>query len=359
MLLLGDTLFEVRGDAVRALGAAALPLGFALVGDAVELIARQGPTGLEVQRFEGVARVVRRAVTSAHRSEGGRTVRPEYAWHDGAGWRVIFSEHPSTAVALPVPITLHEETESGGARVLGTVQGDEALVHHADGTGQVYLRGESLQGGAVLGVSLGVRRVFVRRGESFEPVEFGTQRSVEAIGAMLVEGGPAKLFFAEAIYERAFWLDGEALELVPVGSRLVALRARGRTGPPVVPSFWLGGGVRPAPDGHGGYVITGALGRSIVRVGPDLARSDPLSFGERFVRLFVEDRAKRNADYFHGLGILRSVTVPWLLAGPLLGLAGLGLAHRRPRAVIALGATWLAFALAGLWHFTYVLRFYW
>lgn len=354
-VLLGDGLYAVEGDVVRPLGKSLLALGLARVGDAFELVDRSERGEPRVRRF-APSGVVERRLPGFDAAEG-RTAQLEHAWHDGRGWRVVGTDRPARADALPFDVTIRERFESESPRALETLSlGAPVASLGPDGASQLALGW--LQDGGVLRGSIGLEAVFLRRGERFERVFAGERRWVETVGMVLDEGPHARLLVTEAIGERFLWLDGARFDRVEIDGRFAALRVGARTGPRVVASFWLDPGVRILPA-EGGHIVMGALGSAYVRVGRDLARTDPLSLGERAVRLFRNDRAKRNADFFLGFGALRAATIPLGLCGPLVGLVALVLARRRPRLAAGLAYGWLALAALGAWHFAYVLRFYW
>jgi hypothetical protein len=321
--------------------------------EVVDGAARPGP---ELRRYEA-GRLVGTQALPPIPTAAGRSARAWYAIRERDGWHLTFSEHATTSPTLPVEVTLFELSAPGEPRRLQSLSLGPPLASRFD-SGAVSIMAGAIQGGALLGGFTGQSEVHVWRRGAFERVALDDTRSLEAAGGIVREDGHlGRLFVGRG--ERSFWLDGERIERVTLRGRSSALRIGGRTGAPLTPSFWIEIAPRIFPREGGGYVIVGGLGQAIVRVGPDLARTDALSFGERLARLFVDDRAKHNADYFLSGGGLRSLTVPFAMLLPLLGLAGISMSGRRPGLVVGASLVALGLALAAIVPFVRVLRFYW
>jgi len=359
IFLVGNLLLDVRGDAVRTLGDTHSTLGLARAGNGVEVVDRFG-SDLRVTRYENGHVAARRPWPRAVPASAEHHAQAEAAYFDGASWHVLVADHPRVARMLPLSVGVRDQTERGATRLLGVVRLSAETATRGDDGSVSVVPGWLLAGTIVSGSS--IAKEYVRfDGSRFERIRFAGDPFVEVAATVLGVEPHARALITE-IAQRRFVVTGETTTRVErrlVRSRFDALRAAGRDGPPLVASFWMDPGFRLIPRERGGYLLLGALGGGYVTVGRDLARDDALSFAERLARLFVEDRAKHNSDFFHGASVLRVATVPWSLAGPLVGALVLGLRRRRARAASALGATWIAFALLGAWHFAYVLRYFW
>ncbi len=131
--------------------------------------------------------------------------------------------------------------------------------------------------------------------------------------------------------ERWFVLRGDRdvalVEVDPAQPAGAPLRA----GPPVVHRFWLEPGLKLLPASDGWWLM-GSLGAALVQLDGDLARRDSLGFGQRLLRALDDDKAKRNADFYHRYATLKRAGFVWvLLAFPLLVLPALGWSRRRGR----------------------------
>jgi len=359
VFVVGDRLFEIRENTIRALDFVGFAIGLARVGEGIELVGRGGSNGLEISRFENGRSVSRRPMPLGVVPSEGRAVEPIAAFFEDGLWRVLVQAHSSSNATVPLDVTIHEQDEAGVARVLGGVRLDESVVRSGQDGTVAYVPPWLVAGTLVRG-SVVVHSLHVYDGTRFEDVRFAGAPFVDVVATVLGDGPHARPMIAD-LGERYLWFGGGSprLERVRVRDRFDALRVGHRTGPRMVASFWMDGGFRVVPRRDGGYVLIGALGKSFVRVGPDLRRTDALSIPARLVRLFVEDRAKYNSDFFHGAGALRAVTVPFMLAGPFVALVVFGLRRRRPGLASAIGATFIGGALLCTWHFAYVLRYFW
>ncbi|MFN3201148.1 MAG: hypothetical protein ACE366_22300 [Bradymonadia bacterium] len=93
---------------------------------------------------------------------------------------------------------------------------------------------------------------------------------------------------------------------------------QGEAGPPIANSFWLHTGFKAMPSPQGGYWLMGGLGNAVVHVNDDFERTDELGFFGRMGRTMVEDRAKRNSDFYYGMGWLHRIGFWWVLLGGFL-----------------------------------------
>ncbi len=177
-----------------------------------------------------------------------------------------------------------------------------------------------------------------------------------SVPVVYMSDGPHARVALTDMRERDVWLDGVVLTRTTEDGRFVSLHTDGRRGPVVASEFWLTPGFRVVSEASGGATLLGSLGGSYIQIGADLARTDPLSFVQRLRRLFVVDRAKRNADIV-GVHLARFAIIPFMLLGPLVGALVLRL---RGRAVLRrwLAVGWLVLAIAGAYPFSYFLRFY-
>lgn len=355
VFLTGNQLIEAHQGRLRALGTVSLPIGMAAVGHGVE-VASGRHTDVRIVRFEGDRRVNERALMLPPVAPSDpfetRVIR---AYHDGVGWRVLVLRHPRRTPALPVEAVLYDQDERGAGREVARLQLGSDEVVRSD-TGEVSLASESLVAGHVVGLQRPYRFVRIYGPEGITAVRLPDAPFFNIAAVFLGEGPHARLSLRD-VRERRLWIDGRVYTFAPRGDRFLALGLGERTGPTLVSSFWMTPGLQLVPHADGSITALGALGGSYIQVGRDLARTDALSLGARFARLFVPDRARRNAGLDRPLGLARFAIIPFILLGPLVGTLVLRLRGRVAlRRGLALG--WLAVAGVGGYAFSYYLRFF-
>ena len=356
VFLAGNVLFEVLGTRLRVLGTVTLPIGLAKVGDGVEVVLGTGDSGLAVGRYEnGRLRETRTIARGVH-STDAVVAEPVRAYHDGTAWHVLVLEHARVAPRLPLPVVVHDQNERGETRLVGRVSLDDRVAQRDD-TGAVFPTSGWFLAGNVIDGSISAREQHLYRDAKIERVLFPGAPYLGVVSTFISDDAHARLVLSDT-GERMIWIDGETITRRTIDRRFNALTVGERRGPVTVASFWMEPGFRVVPHDDGRYTLIGALGGSYVALDHNLRRADGLTIFERLRRLFYEDRAKRNADALDGAGVLAFLTVPLMLLGPLVGGLVLGLRRRRRGLAMGIGTTWLVLAMAGAYHFAYVLRFY-
>ncbi|MBK8410886.1 MAG: hypothetical protein IPL19_23360 [Sandaracinaceae bacterium] len=352
VFLVANSLVEVRDGRLSTLGSAASPIGLAAVNDGVEVVMR-GATP-RVARFVGGRRVNERSLSLGDLRSEQVEAAPVRAYHDGRAWHVLVATYPRTAPALPVAVTLQDQGEDGSQREVGRVQWGEDSMYRSD-AGEVLLSMGQLLAGNVVTTQLGLREVQILGVDGLTTVALPDAPMLSVPVVYMSDGPHARVALTD-MRERDVWLDGVVLTRTTEDGRFVSLHTEGRRGPVVASEFWLTPGFRVVSEASGGATLLGSLGGSYIQIGADLARTDPLSFVQRLRRLFVVDRAKRNADIV-GVHLARFAIIPFMLLGPLVGALVLRL---RGRAVLRrwLAVGWLVLAIAGAYPFSYFLRFY-
>jgi len=354
VFLSGNTMVEVHDGRVRGFHTVLQPLGMATVGDGVEVLAG-GSRDVRVERFEGGRPVGSRVLTLGIVPTDGVQARAMRGYHDGTAWHVLVATHPATVPALPLPVVLHDHTERGDRREVTRMQlGPDQVMRLA--SGETSLLPGGVFAGNVVSGWLGIREARIVRAEGVTVVRFPDASPLDVAAAFLSAGPHTRVSFTD-VRERRVWTDGTVLTRFVRNGRFVALETGGHRGPALVSRFWMDGGFRVVPHADGSATLLGALGGSYIQVGRDLARTDGLSLPERFLRLFVPDRAKRNADLHRPLGLAGFAIIPFVLLGPLLG--AWVLRHRgHPGLRRWLAWTWIVLTLAGAYPFVRYLRFY-
>lgn len=356
VFLAGNALLEVRDDHVSALGTVSLPLGLAKVGDGIEVLSASGPSGLNIERYVDGRLVSERMITRGAHATDLVSPHPTRAYHDGAAWRVLVLTYPRGMHTLPLTVTIHDESESGEARVVGSVELGEDMVFMTE-AGATTTPYDWFLAGNVLPMAMGARELRVFRPNGITTVRFPDAPFLD-IAAAFVSDGPHARVSVTDIAERRIWLDGTVLQRFDRNERFVVLGVDRPTSPTIVTSFWMEPGFRVVPHPDGSATLLGALAGSYVQIGANLARTDALSLAERFQRLFVADRAKRNGDMLSGVGLARFAIIPFILLGPLVCALVLGLRRRREGLARGLAFAWLAIAITGAYPFSYYLRYY-
>lgn len=356
VFLAGNVLLEVRDLHLNLLGSVALPLGLAKVGDGVEVALGASERGPVVRRYVGGRLSETRAITRGVVPTDAVVAQPVRAYHDGAAWHLLVVEHARRAPALPLTVVVHDQNERGETHPIARASLDDRVALR-DETGAVSTRSGWLQAGHVIDGSTTARELHLFRGATIERVRFSDAPYLGVVATRVGDGAHARIVVSD-VAERTIWIDGETITRRTLDGRFNALTVGGHAGPAVVASLWMEPGFRVVPHDDGHYTLIGALGSSYVSLDRELRRADALTVVERLGRLFVEDRAKRNADALAGLGLLRFSTVPLILLGPLVGGLVLGLRKRRRRLALGIGIGWLVLAAAGAYSFAHVLRFY-
>ena len=365
----GGRVLRVQGDAVEQLGDLGY-LGKACVrfGDDRALeVAGNGPDGLQWVWRLAAGAWSHTKVQPLPEREGAQRVALGCRWDaPSRAWRFLWARFPALQKAGDTVELALWETSAGAAPVevqrmsMAIQRGsddDNARVFRSD-DGRLFLRDGLLDRSHSGGAQKWMGRAALewRDGRWAEPpLPPGAFVPGAGYDYVLADDGlHAQVGFETRDMERVggSWYqlvgrpDLSLVELGPAPTSKAPLRG---PGPPLASSFWLSNGFKMLPAQGGGYWLVGSLGRSYVRVDDaTLARTDGLSFVERFGRAFVNDRAKRNSDFYFTLGFLRKLGFLWVLFGFLLtGAPALWWRRRRPgpatadRLVTALSVAYL------------------
>lgn len=342
---------------LRVIGSSIVPLAIGVVNGAVEVVDRED--GIRIQRYED-GRWSERHVQDPQPEEG-QVVRAEAAWVEDGRWRFVWTRTPWRIVAFPADVVLLEGSETAPPAPVHTVSVEgRPLLRRNDGTTELMGRWLLVPAGGVLGSLSGSVQERGERGWSALEAPASPRLQYAQDGVIGSDGNVRPVLRTldddeTQVRSRDGWVRLSA------GDPVALAGPDGREGPPLASRFWLSIGFRLLPDPSGGYWAMGSLGESYVHIDDRLARDDELSFGERFARLFREDRAKRNSDVldgpFAGVRVGSVLVLPLL---PLLLMAVVVAARKdRKRWWRTAALVYLAAALVFGYSFYHMLRYYW
>ncbi len=335
-ILVGDDVYLARsrtGD-VELLGSVVQSRGIAWRGDRLDVV-----NGGEIRTWDGNVWTTR-AVSALAADAASRTLL-EFAYVERDAWRFVYLRWPRTASPGPVAVDIVEVGDSDAPRTVQTLALSGPWIMRLFAT-DFFLTTPLLDGsaGGMMRFASGAPAVFERTSAGWRapsmPARFGGTHRPTYDYALLGER-LEPILVLERAHGSAVRLGDRWIQLVETG-RVASLHdLAGRRGAPLTTAFWLPF-AKVLPAGGGRSWVMGGLGENYLQIDGSLNRTDPLSFRERIARLFENDRAKRNSDFYYQMAGFKRAAVPFILLFFPLVVAPATLAFRRLRGV----ARWLS-----------------